>query len=46
MSLLQEMEMEDPELIYAAFPHQLSGGQRQRIALAQALACQPPGDCG
>jgi peptide/nickel transport system ATP-binding protein len=41
MSLLQEMEMEDAERIYAAFPHQLSGGQRQRIALAQALACQP-----
>jgi oligopeptide/dipeptide ABC transporter ATP-binding protein len=40
-SLLEELEIENAERVYAAFPHQLSGGQRQRIALAQALACEP-----
>jgi oligopeptide/dipeptide ABC transporter ATP-binding protein len=39
--LLQEMELEDVDRIYAAYPHQLSGGQRQRIVIAQALACRP-----
>lgn len=39
--LLDEVRFDDPERIYAAYPHELSGGQRQRIAIAQAIACRP-----
>lgn len=41
IDLLGEMGFENPEEIYAAYPHQLSGGQRQRIVIAQAIACNP-----
>jgi oligopeptide/dipeptide ABC transporter ATP-binding protein len=41
IALLEDVELPDPDRIYAAYPHQLSGGQRQRIVIAQALACQP-----
>lgn len=41
ISLLEDLEIADPERIYTAYPYQLSGGQRQRIGLAQALACDP-----
>ncbi len=40
-SLLAEAGFEQPDEIYAAYPHQLSGGQRQRVVIAQALACRP-----
>lgn len=39
--LLSEVRFDDPERIYAAYPHELSGGQRQRLAIAQAIACRP-----
>ena len=39
--LLEEVELEDIDRVYASYPHQLSGGQRQRIVIAQALACRP-----
>jgi oligopeptide/dipeptide ABC transporter ATP-binding protein len=39
--LLREVGFNDPERIYAAYPHQLSGGQRQRVVIAQAVACRP-----
>jgi oligopeptide/dipeptide ABC transporter ATP-binding protein len=39
--LLKEVRFDDPERIYAAYPHELSGGQRQRVAIAQAIACRP-----
>jgi peptide/nickel transport system ATP-binding protein len=40
-SLLEEVELEDIDRIYASYPHQLSGGQRQRVVIAQSLACRP-----
>jgi ABC-type dipeptide/oligopeptide/nickel transport system ATPase component len=39
--LLREVGFDQPEEIYAAYPHQLSGGQRQRVVTAQAVACRP-----
>lgn len=39
--LLREVGFDEPQRIYAAYPHQLSGGQRQRIVIAQAMACRP-----
>ena len=39
--LLAEVGFDQPQSIYAAYPHQLSGGQRQRIVIAQAIACNP-----
>ncbi len=41
LALLAEVGFEQPDEIYAAYPHQLSGGQRQRVVIAQALACRP-----
>lgn len=39
--LLQEVEMPNPELRLAMYPHQLSGGQKQRVVIAMALAAKP-----
>ena len=39
--LLREVGFDQPQQIYAAYPHQLSGGQRQRVVIAQAIACRP-----
>ena len=41
LSLLTEVALDDPEPIFAAYPHQLSGGQAQRVMLALALAGEP-----
>lgn len=40
-SLIADVELPDPERIFAAYPHELSGGQRQRIGVAMALANDP-----
>ncbi len=41
LAILQQVQLPEPERIYAAFPHQLSGGQRQRIVIAIALILGP-----
>ena len=41
LALLGEVALDDPEPIFAAYPHQLSGGQAQRVMLALALAGEP-----
>jgi peptide/nickel transport system ATP-binding protein len=41
LSLLQQVEIPQPERRINEYPHQLSGGQRQRVMIAIALAGEP-----
>jgi ABC-type dipeptide/oligopeptide/nickel transport system ATPase component len=41
LALLEEVAIDEPGLVFAAYPHQLSGGQAQRVMLALALAGKP-----
>ncbi|MCW5751037.1 MAG: ABC transporter ATP-binding protein [Alphaproteobacteria bacterium] len=41
VEMLAQVNMPDPERVYASYPHQLSGGQRQRIMIAMALVLEP-----
>ena len=41
LSRFQEVQLQNPERIYAAYPHQLSGGQKQRVMIAMALITEP-----
>ena len=41
ITLLELVEIPEPQLRVDSYPHELSGGQRQRAMIAQALACDP-----
>ena len=41
VSLLDSVQIPDPERRANQFPHQLSGGQRQRVMIAMAIALEP-----
>ncbi|BCT76913.1 ABC transporter ATP-binding protein [Sinomonas cyclohexanicum] len=41
ITMLELVELPDPEKAFKSYPHQLSGGQRQRAMIAQSLSCDP-----
>lgn len=41
LSLMEQVNIENPHQLYNSYPHQLSGGQRQRIMIASALMNSP-----
>ncbi len=40
-TVLERMQIDDPERVLGSYPHQLSGGQRQRVAIALAVVSEP-----
>jgi oligopeptide/dipeptide ABC transporter ATP-binding protein len=41
MKLLDDVDIDQPERRYLAFPHEMSGGMRQRVMIAIAVASKP-----
>ncbi|GAA4697481.1 dipeptide/oligopeptide/nickel ABC transporter permease/ATP-binding protein [Phytohabitans rumicis] len=41
LDLLARVGIQDPERVYASYPHQISGGMAQRVLIAGAVSCDP-----
>ncbi|MGN1315366.1 MAG: ABC transporter ATP-binding protein [Lachnospiraceae bacterium] len=41
LSILERVELSDPERVYNQYPDELSGGMRQRVMIASAMICRP-----
>lgn len=38
---MEDVELDNPQMLYDKYPHELSGGMRQRAMLAAAIVCRP-----
>ncbi|MEP7129462.1 MAG: ABC transporter ATP-binding protein, partial [Chitinophagales bacterium] len=41
LSMLNKVQLQHPDRIFHAYPHQLSGGEKQRVMIAMAMSCNP-----
>jgi len=41
LSLMQTVGINNPERVFASYPHEISGGMAQRILIAGAVSCEP-----
>ena len=41
LDALRDAKLEQPENVYASYPHELSGGMRQRVMIAMGTICRP-----
>ena len=41
LAALKDARLEQPERVYASYPHELSGGMRQRVMIAMGTICRP-----
>jgi peptide/nickel transport system permease protein len=41
LRLLKRVGINDPERVFAAYPHEISGGMAQRVLIAGAVSCNP-----
>ncbi|GAB3366621.1 dipeptide ABC transporter ATP-binding protein [Arachidicoccus ginsenosidivorans] len=41
LQLFKEVQLPEPDKIFAKYPHQISGGQKQRVMIAMAMSCDP-----
>lgn len=41
VSLLEELQIPDPDRVARRYPHQLSGGMQQRVVIGMAIVCSP-----
>lgn len=41
LDALRDAKLEQPESVYASYPHELSGGMRQRVVIAMGTICRP-----
>jgi peptide/nickel transport system permease protein len=41
LSLLEQVNIKDPQRVFDSYPHEISGGMAQRVLIAGAVSCDP-----